>query len=55
MLYLTAILMLHQRQYFLSIMGGQRKVCSADECNKSLQTLRNNVNKDLHATNKDGC
>jgi len=54
-LHLKAILMLHQRQYFLSIMGGQHKVCSTDECNKSLQTLCNYVNKDLHATNEDGC
>jgi len=47
--------MLHQRQHFLSIMGGQRKVRSTDECNKSSQTLCNYVNKDLHATNEDGC
>jgi len=55
MLYLPVILMLNQRQYFLSIMGGQHTVFSNDECNKSLQTLCNNVNKDLHATNEDGC
>jgi len=54
-MYLTAILMLRQRRYSLSTVGGQRKARSTDECNKSLQTLRNYVNKDLHATNEDGC